>query len=285
MPCAGFDVDANVVVLQRLARRWTDRRDDDSLEPVAHGVAEAQLLGHPQDVDHLMGRGEQGDVEFTGGQAAQVRFQRLRVEREVVAVDLHGSHGGAAGLEPGGEAHVRLAVLLHADGLVRHRDAAVDERQHFAPGVRLGSAVLRRQAPFAEHCQRLRAADDRRHIAERVEKPLPVDMAFDLRDQVSRADAGHQNHDVDLPGDESVGEIDGVGIRVETDFAERRRDVRHAAEALDEPRHFLGPATLKGRDPQSAEVRRAVGHRVSYLPAGLAAACSWPDRASDERRG
>ena len=69
-----------------------------------------------------------------------------------------------------------------------------------------------------------------------------------------RTDAGHQDDDVDLPGDEQVREVDGVGIDVETDFAERRGDVRDTAEPLDQPRHLFGPATLERRYMEALEV-------------------------------
>ncbi len=90
-------------------------------------------------------------------------------------------------------------------------------------------------------------------------------MAFDFGQQVADADARHEDHDVDLAGDDVVGKIDGLAIFLDGHFAHRGADQGHAAEALDEAGHFAGAATLERRHAQTGKALGGVGHEVGRM--------------------
>ena len=72
-------------------------------------------------------------------------------------------------------------------------------------------------------------------------------------DQDPRADARHENHDVDPARDEPIRKIDGRLIAFERHFAHRRADERHAAALGDHVRHFIRAATFERRHAQASK--------------------------------
>ena len=188
-------------------------------------------------------------------------LERPAVFRQIPVVDVHAVDHRAAGFQAGDQAAVRDAVFLQADDQIRHRQPLVERGEQFAPGVRLGHDDRGRDAEFLEHGQRLGAADDGFDVAHGREKPLAIDVPLDLCDQMPRADAGEKDDDVDLAGDEPIGEVDGRLIVRERHFAHRRADERHAAPLGDHALHVVGAATFEGGDAETGKIGGIGAHR------------------------
>ncbi len=166
---------------------------------------------------------------------------------------MHPIDDRAAGFEAGDQAGIRNSVFLQADDEIGDRQPLVERGQELTPGIRLGNDERRRDADFLERGERLGTADDRFDVAHGGEELSAVDVPLDLCEEVSRADAGQKDHDVDLPGDETIGEVDRGLIVRERHFAHRRTDVRHAVAALDQARNVVGATTFERRDTKSGE--------------------------------
>src|SRR5882672_11115064 len=78
-------------------------------------------------------------------------------------------------------------------------------------------------------------------------------MSVEAVDQGSRAHARHEDHDIDLTGDEAVGEINRLALIHQLDFAHRWTHGRHTAKALDQARQLIGTTAFERGDSQSAK--------------------------------
>ena len=98
-----------------------------------------------------------------------------------------------------------------------------------------------------------RAASDGRYVGQSVQVTLPVDMALDGFQQMSKANPGQNDHRVDLAGDQAVSEIDRGGVVFQRDFAHGRTDQWLAAKFVDHPRDFCRATTLESRHTQPVQ--------------------------------
>ena len=90
-------------------------------------------------------------------------------------------------------------------------------------------------------------------------------MPLDRSQQISKADAGHQNHDADFAGHHPVGKIDRAAIRFDRDFPHRWTDVRDSPTAGDHPCHVVGPPTFESGDRESFVIVFGFEHRCGSV--------------------
>src|SRR5262249_28873337 len=122
-----------------------------------------------------------------------------------------------------------------------------------APSVGLRNRDRWRDTKFLERGGGLGAADHGFYVADRRQKPLPIDMSLCLFYQLAGADPGEKNNDIDLPGDQAVGKIYRASMLCEWHFPHRGTYERHAAFLFDHPRNVSRAATFKCRDAQAAK--------------------------------
>jgi hypothetical protein len=149
--------------------------------------------------------------------------------------------------------------------------ASVDRGEQLAPGVGLRNAVRGFQADFRERGDRFGAAADGDDVGEGGEVALAIDMPLDCGKEMAEADAGHEDHDIDLARDESIGEVDGVAILLDGHLAHAGADKGAAAEFFDEAGHLRGAATFEGGDAEVGKVGHFFGHGLN-ANGGLASA-------------
>ena len=126
--------------------------------------------------------------------------------------------------------------------------------------------MRRLQAHFGHRRHRLGPAADRRDVGQRVEIPLPLDVLLDRRQQVPKADAGQEDHHVDLARDQPMGKIDRLAVLLDRHLAHARADERPPAEFLDQPGHLGRVAAFERGDAEVGEDGLSVVMRPCYLP-------------------
>ena len=94
-------------------------------------------------------------------------------------------------------------------------------------GVGLGDAPGGGDAQLLEYGHGLWAAGDGHDVRKRRQEAIFGHAALDLRQQMAQADAGHEDHHVDLSADDVIGEIDGLLVGLERHLAQRRADRSH----------------------------------------------------------
>src|SRR4029079_8310496 len=104
------------------------------------------------------------------------------------------------------------------------------------------------------------AAADRGDMGEGIEITLAGNLLLDGGQEVAKADASEKDHDVDLAGDQAVGEIDGLAIMVNRNFAHAGADERTAAEFFDEAGDFGGVTAFEGGDAEVVKRGCAASH-------------------------
>ena len=236
------------------------------MQTFAKPINDLQLLGHPQHVDNLMSARQQQHVSLTRGQRLDILLQRSGVLRQFPAVNSERFHDRPARLQAGNQRGVADTVLLQTNDLVGNRNLSVNRLQQFSPSIRLGNAVRRREPVLPHGGGRFWTATDRDHVGQRIEETLFVHVAFDRLDQIAKPDAGHQDHDADMPRHHPVGEINRSAIRLDRHLAHRRADVRVTTDPLDQAVHVSGATTLERGDSESFEVRVGLRHRCCECP-------------------
>ena len=233
-----LNIDGQLVVAQHLARCWTDRSDDHASQCSAERLFQAKLLGHPQQVGDLVSAGDDQNVALAGNHGSDVVGEGRGVFGQVPLIDPHVDHLGAARFETGDQAAVGDAIFLKAHRVIRDCDAGVDRSQELAPGVRLRHAVRRLEADLRHRRHRLWPAANRCDVSQRIDISLALDVLLDRRQEMPKADAGQEDHDVDLACDQSVSEVNRFPILLNRHFAHARANEWQAAEFLYEPGHF-----------------------------------------------
>lgn len=256
----GLDIDGQFLLAEHFAGGGADGGDDHFAEGVAKLWFQTKLLGHAEQVRDLMSAGDDQHIALARADRADVVLQRLGVLRQVPLIDADVDDLRAAGFETSDEALVGDAVFLQADGLVVDHNAAVYGGQQITPGVRLWDAMRWFNANFGHRRDRFRAAADRRHVGQGMQKSLTRDVLLDRLEQMPKADAGEKDHRVDLAGDEAIGKIDRVAILLNRHLAHARADEGLAAEFFDQPADFDGVATFESGDAEVGEVGSAAGH-------------------------
>ncbi len=205
----GLDIDRQIELAQGFAGSRSDRSDGHPLERFARPLRQPQILGHAQQVDHLMARREKGHLALAGRDRPQIVGQRRDVFGKLPAINADRLDPGTAGFEPGDQTGVRPAIFQQSDVLLSHGHAHVDRGQHFTPGIGLGHADSRLQAKFLEHRDGFWPARNGGHVRQGGQEAWSIDVALDFGNQVANADAGHEDNDVDLAGDHAIGKVDG----------------------------------------------------------------------------
>ena len=103
-------------------------------------------------------------------------------------------------------------------------------------------------------------------------------MTLDNGHQMAHADAGHEDHDIDVPRDQFIGELDDVGTVGQRHFAHRGAHKRLAAVAVNQSLRFLGAATLESQHPKSIKILY-VGNHTRHRTA------RWPPATRRTRGG
>ena len=119
--------------------------------------------------------------------------------------------------------------------------------EHFPPGVRLGNGDGERHGKLAQHADGLRSTRHDGDAAERVGESLGRIARGEGLIQNARADAGEQNDHVELAGEQTRGELEGLFIALDGGFAHGRGHDRLALLFADELRDF-GRAPAFERD-------------------------------------
>ena len=99
--------------------------------------------------------------------------------------------------------------------------------------------------------------------ARALQKPLPIDVLLDRGQQVPEADAGQEDHHVDLAGDQPMGEVDRLAVLLDRHLAHAGADERLAAEFLDQPGHFGRVAAFERGDAEVGKTGVIVGHATN----------------------
>ena len=171
-------------------------------------------------------------------------------------IHLHTFHSCAACFEPRNQAGVALAIFLDHHTLIGNRQRSIHQRQDLAPSIGRPNPIRRFYPHLFQHRRRLGTAGDRDDIRERRQKLLAVDVSLDLGNQFARSHAGHQDHDVNLSGNEPMGKVDRLAARFQRNLAHRRAHVRHTAMPLNKSRHFARHTAFKCRHAKSIKTSR-----------------------------
>ena len=173
---------------------------------------------------------------------------------------------------------VGLAVLLDRDAQAGDGEASVERAEQVSPGVGLGGLEVDSGPQFAERAERLGASDGDLAPVQGGDPVGPGVPGLDLLGEVAGADAGQEEDEVELAGDQAVGEGEGLGVVAD-------RDSRSAGASMGWPpclrtRSASGPA-IRASKLATRRPSRPVGGGVAGL---LLIGVAWLRGRSDRRQ-
>ena len=181
---ARLEVHGQVQVMEHFRSCRPDRCDDQTVNRGSKFRLASEFLRHAEQVNCLMGAGEHQDILFALADRFDILLKRLGILREIPLVDLHAQDVGPSRFEASNQGVIRDAVFLKSDGHVRNRNVLVDQLEDFAPGIRLRGAITRLKPHLSHRCNGLRTTRDGDNVRKGIQKPLPIDMLFNRREEM-----------------------------------------------------------------------------------------------------
>src|SRR6185312_1475186 len=243
----GLEVRRDAVVLHLRGGGGADGDDDDGTQAADQGGDAVHLLRDHHQVNDLDGGGEEDDIDFSVGDAVDTFAQRFEVVRQRPLIHRHFDNFAGTLCEFGEQFGVGSSILLYGDaeGFELVTEGAVHGGEDLMPGAGLRRGRRRLHLQLAQDLIRLGAAGDDADAAQSIEEFFAVEFGFYGFKQRSHADAGEEEDDVDLAGDESGGKVERVRVGLELDLAHCRHDQRFAAIGADQLLDLFGPARFE----------------------------------------
>lgn len=250
----GDDVGVEVGAGECFVGGGADAGEDDLVgEGLVEGSFEAHLASDVEEVCDLLRGGEEcrADVECDEGTDGAAECDE--VVGEGPAVD--GDAGDVCALvcEGVGEFVVRLSVFLDGDAATLKGARVGEGGEEVAPGIGFGRGESDGHAPFAHDGLRFGTPHNDVDTAERVGELVEGVFGLDRLGQVACADAGEKDDEVEVAGDEAVGEREGFWVGGDWDFFHGGNDARGTALSSDEFGHGVGHAVFEGDHAQARE--------------------------------
>jgi len=248
------------MLFQRLGGGRTDGTDEGGIERFFYLLFDSFLLCNAEEIHHLHRSGEQRHVDPSGGQTPGRLMQRAGIFRQIPAIDSNGCHGFTQIRQARDQILVGSPVLLQDDsgfGPVPHGD------QDLPPGIWFGYQYAGCKADFAQCGGRLGSTH---HDGELAQGAFQLRLTVTCEQRLPKhfcADAGEQDHAIELAGDQIAGERECFFLLLEGDFAHGGRDERVATLFADQRGHLFRTAALERKHAETVKGHSLIVGTVS----------------------